>query len=139
MTDIQKSSILAYVTFETAEEISHLLPGTLSFNIEFIKKSSNEFLEKECLEKIYSNKYNVLIIDACFFSIQDKLNFTLLYELTILVPVIVIGGKDTIDIENKIREEKIFYYLVKPIEPEELIKVLEEAIKWSQTKNCQGI
>lgn len=126
MVDTKNTSILVCVPSETTEEISSLLHGEPTFHIEVVKTPN------ECLEKVRSAKFDILIMDVCFLKTQDELNVPLLHELTMLFPVILIGGEYNSGFENKIREEKIFYYVVKPIDPKELMQAVEEAIKWAQ-------
>ncbi|HCJ66925.1 MAG TPA: hypothetical protein DHV62_06260 [Elusimicrobia bacterium] len=126
MDNSQKRPILVCVHPESAEEILYSLLTNQNFQVVVAKSSS------ECLEKIHSAEFNALVIDADFLKMQNEVDIPLLRELTISLPVIVTAGKENLEIENKIREEEIFYYIVKPVEQKELIEAVEEAIKWSQ-------
>lgn len=121
-----ESYILVCVHPELAKEILSSLHTNQNFQVVLARTSS------ECLEKIHSAEFNALVIDVDFLKMQNEVDIPLLRELTISLPVIVLAGKENSEIENKIREEKIFYYLAKPTEQRELIEVVEEAIKWSQ-------
>lgn len=126
MADIKKSSILVYIQPELVKEVLYPLLNIQKFQIEIVKTPA------ECLEKIYSTEFDSLIIDASLLKIEDRVNVPLLHELTTLLPVIIIAGKEDFEIELEIRREKIFYYLVKPVNQKELIEVLERATEWSQ-------
>jgi DNA-binding response OmpR family regulator len=45
------------------------------------------------------------------------------------LPVIVIAEEDSLELERRVRQKGIFYYLVHPIEPSEVEAVLADALR----------
>lgn len=118
-TNIKKSAVLVYISQELAEEMLCLLIAGQKFRIKIVTTAD------ECLKKSQLTKFDVLLIETTVLKIQDRLNIKLLHKLCALLPVIVIADKEDTKIEIKIRKEKIFYYLVKPVNSKELTEVLE--------------
>jgi len=50
------------------------------------------------------------------------------------IPIIVVAEEDSLDLERRAREMNIFYYLVEPIQIEELEAVIDDSFRY--TRSC---
>lgn len=58
---------------------------------------------------------------------------SVLHAMRARVPVIVVAREDSLELERKAREENIFYYLVEPIQTEELNAVIEDMLRYGKS------
>jgi len=58
---------------------------------------------------------------------------SVLHAMRARVPVIVVAREDSLELERKAREENIFYYLVEPIQTEELDAVIEDMLRYGKS------
>lgn len=58
---------------------------------------------------------------------------SVLHAMRARVPVIIVAREDSLELERKAREENIFYYLVEPIQTEELDAVIEDMLRYGKS------
>lgn len=58
---------------------------------------------------------------------------SVLHAMRARVPIIVVAREDSLELERKAREENIFYYLVEPIQTEELDAVIEDMLRYGKS------
>ena len=84
----------------------------------------------DCLIKLQADEYDALLIDTVHLMSNNAVNTYYIRTINELVPVIAIAEGDKPEIENAIRAEKIFYYLVSPVCGPEVTQTITEAAKW---------
>jgi DNA-binding NtrC family response regulator len=84
---------------------------------------------KDGIAKIKNVRFDAAIIDSALLKNKGKVNTLFLRTMNLLMPVIVLAGTEKTDIENRIRGENIFYYMLKPVNREELDEVLKDAFR----------
>ena len=47
------------------------------------------------------------------------------------LPIVVIASADSIELERRAREARIFYYVVEPLQPEELEAVMDDLLRYA--------
>ncbi len=71
--------------------------------------------------------------DAAIVGLTGKENHGLevvglLRKINSKLPVVVVNEEHSLEAERKVREQRVFYYLLSPVEPEELREVVKEAV-----------
>ena len=90
---------------------------------------------KEAVRHIQETPFETLILDAHLEGINGVQVLSMVKNLDPDLPVIVITGDSSIDLERKIRSLGVFYYLIKPFKMEELREVISSAIRLREHKN----
>ncbi|MDP2173541.1 MAG: response regulator [Candidatus Cloacimonadaceae bacterium] len=85
----------------------------------------------DALEKIQYEQYDLYIIDV-FMPRMDGLQLVeKLKEIQPLAVVVIVTGFSSIDVAIKAIRKGAYHYLTKPIQADELIKVVESGLKYS--------
>jgi len=92
----------------------------------------------DALEKIQYEKYDLYIIDVYMPRMGGLELIGKLKELQPLAVIIVTTGFSSIDVAIRAIRTGAYHYLTKPIQPEELIKVVESGLGHSQELDAQG-
>lgn len=85
----------------------------------------------ECLLKLEVGQYDALVIDSEYLMLGDELNTYYIRTICELTQVIVVGSNKNKEIEDLIRAERIFYFILGPALESELALTLEQAAKWN--------
>lgn len=87
---------------------------------------------KEAVKELVENEYDALILDMYMEEINGKQTISIIKNIKPKMPIIVITGDSSLELEREIRSCGVFYYLVKPFEMKELKEVIDSAIKKKQ-------
>lgn len=82
----------------------------------------------EAIQRILSKHFQVAIFSIPLRGIDTFEAISIVRQIAPHLPIIVLTGEDSIEIQRKVRQEKIFYYLLKPIDWEELREVVRAAV-----------
>jgi len=126
MERITQNKIMVLISSRADEEMIKKLSRSGNFHFEIVSSTN------ECLIKLQTCKYDALIVDSSHLLLGDKVNAYYLRTISELAPVIVISDNEKPEIENEIRAERIYYFLVKPICEEELLSTLIQGAKWKE-------
>lgn len=88
------------------------------FEVKVLKNAENIFKE------LKSKEYSVLILDIYMDGMENEHTISKIKKLKPDMPIIVITGDNSLDLERRIRQNKIHYYLVKPFAMNELKEVI---------------
>lgn len=83
----------------------------------------------DAVRHVQETAYEALILDAHLEGINGVQVLSLVKNLDPELPVIVITGDSSIELERKIRTFGVFYYLLKPFKMEELREVITSATR----------
>src|SRR3990167_7311952 len=89
---------------------------------------------KETLHNIAFKSYQALILGV---DVEGRKGMEVIPSVRAVdkdIPIITIVGQDSIETQKKVREQKIFYYFVRPVNPQELKAVLERVFLKSKSK-----
>ncbi|MBI4595269.1 MAG: response regulator [Candidatus Tectomicrobia bacterium] len=82
----------------------------------------------ELIEKLLSKDYQALILGTEIQGIGGIKAISIVKKINDKLPIITITEDDSLETERLARKEKIFYYLLKPIDESEVLEVLKSAI-----------
>ncbi|RMF88629.1 MAG: response regulator [Nitrospinota bacterium] len=88
----------------------------------------------EAIQRLLAKTFQAAIFSIPFRGIDALETLALIRQIAPSLPIIVLAEKDSLEIQRKVRQEKIFYYLIKPIDREELHDVLQAAIERGSKK-----
>ena len=81
------------------------------------------------VRKVLKETIHLLILDIYMAGMDGFETISLLKRINPSLPIIVITGNTSLDVERKTRDKGIFYYFTKPFDMEEMKKVVKLAIK----------
>lgn len=84
--------------------------------------------EHDAIQKILRKKYRAFIIGLNMEDISGVKIIQIIKTIDANLPIITITEKDSIETQRMARMERIFYYFVEPIDPEEMKAVVKSAI-----------
>lgn len=90
------------------------------------------------IRKILKEKFQVLILDIYMAGIDGFETISILKRIDSHLPIIVITGNNSLQVEKKIRTKGIFYYLVKPFDMKEMKEVVKLALKKYSQRGYKG-
>jgi len=90
------------------------------------------------IREILKEKFQVLILDIYMAGIDGFETISILKRIDSHLPIIVITGNNSLQIEKKIRAKGIFYYLVKPFDMKEMKEVVKLALKKYSQRGYKG-
>lgn len=84
----------------------------------------------EAVKRVLKGGYDCLIMDmdmevkgtSCLEVVQ------ILKNANSKIPIIAVTNNDSLEMERKIRKEGIFYYIVGPVEKEEMLQAIKHAV-----------
>ena len=85
---------------------------------------------KETLHEVAFENYQVLIfgMDIDMGTEKGIEAISMINRVDKDLPIITITGQDSLERQRKVRKEKIFYYLVRPIDNNEVVEVVRKAL-----------
>ncbi len=83
----------------------------------------------EAIQCLLSRHFQVAIFSIPLRGIDTFEAISIVRRIAPHLPIIVLSGEDSLEIQRKVRQEKIFYYLLKPIDWEELREVVRAAVE----------
>jgi len=94
---------------------------------------------KELLFKIGNESYQTVILAMNVEPNGGVESIPLINQVEEDLPIIIIVEKDSLEFQRRIRKERIFYYVVKPINPREIKAVVKGAITKSKKRGNYGL
>jgi len=94
-----------------------------SYNIRVVESGS------AATKMVLKKKFDVLILDIHMAGISGLETIPLIKKIRPDLPIIVITGNTSEEMERKVRTQGIFYYFIKPFEIEEMKQVIKSALK----------
>lgn len=82
----------------------------------------------DALRKLAERRYDCLILDLLLPGISGLDVLPVIRAHYPRLPVIAVVAENSFELERRARMERVFYYLVKPIDREEMRAVLQSAI-----------
>lgn len=78
------------------------------------------------------NLIDALIVCVDVYALSDDKNAVIPYvkRMNKRIPIIVTSSDDSIETASYVREYGVFYYSLKPIDTEEIVCVIENALHW---------
>lgn len=107
----------------------------------FIRKLLREELTREnyqvetvesgssAIRRILRRSFDVLILDIHMTGISGLETISMVKKICPRLPIIVVTGNRSAEMERKVRAETIFYYFVKPFDMKEMKEVVKAVIK----------
>lgn len=83
---------------------------------------------KDAVRKCRDSAYAVLIVDAHLETMSGAEVIAAVKKIHRELPVIVITGDHSLELERELRSLGIFYYLIKPFGMQEMLEVVESAM-----------
>jgi DNA-binding NtrC family response regulator len=112
--------------------------GDSSFNDLLCKVLSEEGYDvesvydcNEALKRLLSAKFKVFILGIRKETQEFTEIIPLIKTVDKALALITIVDDDSIEIQKKIRKQKVFYHLVKPLNTDEIKDVVRDAMAWS--------
>lgn len=82
----------------------------------------------DMMQKILSQNFKVIILSLHIKGMDSLQAIPVINRINPQLPIIIVADRASLEIERVARSNKIFYYFVKPIEPEELWSVVKQAL-----------
>ena len=83
---------------------------------------------KQTLHKVAFENYQVLIFGMDMGTAKGIETIAMINRIDKDLPIITITEQDSLERQREVRKEKIFYYLVRPIDKQEVVEVVREAL-----------
>ncbi len=83
----------------------------------------------EAIQKILSKKFRAVILGMDIEGMSGVEAISIINKIDTNLPIIAIASDDSLETERRIRSEKIFYYIIKPINGKEMKAVVRDAIR----------
>ncbi len=118
-----KANIL--ICEEDVETVRHM-QGVLveeGYHVETVSDTS------EAIEMILGKKFNALILEVPGKDMSGYKAIPIINKIDLRLPIITITDDESLETQRRVRDGKIFYYLLKPIDSAEIKEVLKDAIK----------
>lgn len=108
---------------------------------QFMRKLLREELIKEgydiqtveagsvAIKKIMAQNFDVLILDIHMAGITGQETISVVKKIRSHLPIIVITGDESSEMERKIRAQGVFYYFVKPFNMKKMKEVIKAALR----------
>lgn len=87
----------------------------------------------ELIDKVLSKDYQALILGTDIKGIEGLKAISIIKKINDKIPIVTITEDDSLETQRLARKERIFYYLLKPVDENEVKEVLKSAIS-SQEK-----
>jgi DNA-binding response OmpR family regulator len=84
---------------------------------------------KEGIEKILSKRFRVAIVGLEFEGMSGLEMISIIHKIDINIPVITISKNDSLETERLVRQERVFYYFLEPVDGAEMKAVVSYALK----------
>ncbi|MBN2620429.1 response regulator [candidate division WOR-3 bacterium] len=104
----------------------------LGYQVEHIQDSHILF------ERIQAGSVDVLIMDVNKHNRGFEL-IPAIKDIDRLLPIIIISGDDSIEVAVRVREQGIFYFMMKPLDIEEIRLVIENALEHRHTQGSKNL
>lgn len=82
----------------------------------------------EAIREFKSSEYHAVILDVHMEDINGKQLLAIMKNIHPQVPLIVVTGDNSLELEREIRTYGVFYYLIKPFSAEEVTEVIRSAV-----------
>lgn len=113
---------------------------------QFMRKLLREELVKEgydiqaveagsiAIKKILVQNFDVLILDIHMAGITGQETISVVKKIRCHLPIIVITGDESSEMETKIRAQGVFYYFVKPFNMKKMKEVIKAALRKGKSR-----
>ena len=81
------------------------------------------------IKKIMVQNFDVLILDIHMAGITGQETISVVKKICSHLPIIVITGDESSEMERKIRAQGVFYYFVKPFNMKKMKEVIKAALR----------
>lgn len=83
---------------------------------------------KEGIEKILSKRFRVAIVGLEIKGMSGLEMISIIHKIDGNIPVITISKNDSLETERLVRQERIFYYFLEPVDGAEMTAVVRNAL-----------
>jgi DNA-binding NtrC family response regulator len=83
------------------------------------------------VKRARSFRYSTVVVDIECESLSPEDCIALAKAAAPYTPIVVVTGESSLDAQRAVRQMGIFYYLVRPIQKEEFIEVLGDAVEFA--------
>lgn len=84
---------------------------------------------KEGIERILSKRFRVAIVGLEIQGMSGLEMISIIHKIDTNIPVITISKDDSLETERLVRQERVFYYFLEPVNGDEMRAVVKDALK----------
>lgn len=88
----------------------------------------------ELTRQSISSRPVMIVLGVSLNSSSDLEAIGVIHAVRDRMPIVVVAEEDSLDLERRAREMNIFYYLVEPVQIEELEAVIDDSFRY--TRSC---
>lgn len=86
-------------------------------------------LASEVIRKIQNTRIDVLIMDVDISGMKGYQIIPIIKKMEPALPIIVTSSRSSLKLAQKVRQEKIFFYAMKPLDLKEIKLVVKDALR----------
>jgi DNA-binding NtrC family response regulator len=100
--------------------------GALLINEGYNLKTAHN--AKDIIAELQNTTYDAMVLDAHIDGIGTMQLLSIIKQIVPVLPIIIITGDSSIELEREIRSVGVYYYLIKPFKINELREVVGSAV-----------
>lgn len=81
------------------------------------------------VQKLLSERFGALVLGVYTNDIESVEMIALAHQIDAQLPIVTIGDRESLQMERKVRQEKVFYYMVQPIDRHEVETAVHQALE----------
>jgi DNA-binding NtrC family response regulator len=83
----------------------------------------------QTVQKLLSTQFGVLVLGVYIDDAESLEMIALAHQIDAQLPIVTIGDRESLQMERKVRLEKVFYYMVQPIDRHEVETAVHQALE----------
>ena len=81
------------------------------------------------VQKLLSGLYGVVVLGVHIDDVEELEIIPIIHQIDRELPVVAVGDGESLEMERKVRLKKVFYYMVQPVDLDEMTEVVRRAIE----------
>ena len=86
-------------------------------------------LASEVIQRVQNADIGVLVMDVDLLGMESHEIIPIIKKIDPAIPIVVMSSNSSLELARRVRKEGIFYYAVKPLDPEEIKLAVRDAFK----------
>ena len=91
---------------------------------------------KDALQKVRQEKYDLILIDIFLPDVKGYILIPQFKEVWPEIGIIAMTGYNSRDLENEVRKQGILYYMIKPVNTNDLRRLLDHVAQKRRLAGC---